>query len=102
MIVVASRQHRIAALSQYQTFLNKAKSESVRARKHLEKKILDNTDDMEIDEENNKEKPKWDEIEGSIAFGGQWIVAIYDLGESISDSYCSPAQKTIYCFCARI
>ncbi|KAG9311944.1 hypothetical protein JVU11DRAFT_8205 [Chiua virens] len=78
-IIVASGQHRIAALEQYHTFLGKAKKESVRGMKALEKTKLTDVDDMEIDEENKIAKPKRDEIDGSIAFGGEWIVIIYDL-----------------------
>ena len=81
IIYVASGQHRIAALEQYQVFLKKAKQESLKGLRSLEKKPIADVDDMEIDEENRIAKPQRDEIEGSIAFGGEWIVAIYDLGE---------------------
>ena len=82
VIYVASGQHRIAALEQYQNFLEKLKSESVKARERLEKRAVGEVDDMEIEVENEIEKPKRDEIDGSLAFKGQWLVAIYDLGES--------------------
>ena len=81
IIYVASGQHRIAALEQYQAFLKKAKQESLKGLRSLEKKPIADVDDMEIEEENRIAKPRCDEIEGSIAFGGEWIVAIYDLGE---------------------
>jgi len=81
IIYVASGQHRIVALSQYQTYLEKVKSESMKYRKRLEKKSLDDIDDMEIDQENQVDKPMRDAIDGSLAFKGQWIVAIYDYSE---------------------
>ena len=52
----------------------------------LEKKIVDSVDQIEIDKENTIEKLKRDEIEGSIAFGSEWMVLVYDFGELIYPS----------------
>lgn len=52
VIYVASGQHHIAALEQYQTILSKAKQESLKGLWSLEKKQVVNVDEMEIDEEN--------------------------------------------------
>ena len=71
VLYVASGQHRIEALSTYQTYLMKQ-------RRHLEKKKVDEVNEMEIEEENTIEKPRCDEITGSLAFHGQWMVTIYD------------------------
>ena len=81
VIYVVSSQHHIAVLEQYQNFLEKLKLESVKARVRLEKHAVGDVDDMEIEVENEIEKLKHDEIDGSLAFKGQWLVAIYDLGE---------------------
>ena len=83
VIFVASGQHRIAALERYQAFLGKTKNDSMKSLRALEKKMVDSVDQMEIDEENTIEKPKRDEIEGSIAFGGEWMVVVYDFSELI-------------------
>ena len=45
--------------------------------------MVHSVDQMEIDEENTIEKPKRDEIEGSIAFSSEWMVVVYDFGELI-------------------
>lgn len=81
VVYVASGQHRIMALDNFQMYLLKIKAESVKTRQRLEKQLLDDVDQMDIDEENKREKPKRDQIDGSLAFKGQWMVAIYDYGE---------------------
>ena len=92
VIYVASGQHRIAALAQYQEFLEKIRAESLKTRQRLEKLSLDDVDKMEIDDENKIEKPKRDIIDGSLALKGQWMVSIYNYGKH--------GFQQVLCLCA--
>jgi len=43
-------------------------------------------DSINIEQENCVDKLKRDELQGTLAFGGRWIIAIYDLDEHMIKS----------------
>lgn len=53
-------------------------------------------DPLDIEEENDVEKPKHDKIDRSLAFKGQWMVSVYDLGEfCVSQNLCTQRTSTV-------
>ncbi|KAF9231039.1 hypothetical protein BU15DRAFT_82890 [Melanogaster broomeanus] len=74
----AGGQHRVEALEGWVTRL---KVESAALKKEtaaLSEANMETMDDGEIEEHNKVRKPKKDALESYLAYGGQWMVILYD------------------------
>lgn len=80
----ASGQHCVEAVSMWYGLQEKQLVDLLQAKKRLEGRQLEQPDLVEISVENKQNKPKEDNLEANLAFGGQWLVILYDAGKSIS------------------
>ncbi|KAG6369867.1 hypothetical protein JVT61DRAFT_13428 [Boletus reticuloceps] len=78
MLVAGGGQHRLHAVEEWTKILEKQHTELVKVRAHLGKQDSENVPTMDIEEENQKYKPKRVAIEETLSFGGQWMAILYD------------------------
>lgn len=79
-----SGQHRARAMHVWHSLQEKQLSELLQARKRLEAQDFELTDPVEIAQENKENRPKVDDLEATLAFGGQWLVILYSAGKSLA------------------
>lgn len=74
----ASGQHRVEAINVWYGLRRKQLADLLQAQQ------LEQTDPTEINAGNKENGPKEDDLEATLAFGGEWLAVLYDAGKCIS------------------
>ncbi|KAF8123156.1 hypothetical protein EV363DRAFT_1102171, partial [Boletus edulis] len=77
-LAAAGGQHRLRALEEWTKILQKRHTELTKQRQIIEQKDSEMVTATEIEQENQQRKPKRDALQQTLAFGGQWLVVLYD------------------------
>lgn len=77
-LMPAGGKHRLEAVKSWVLHLKKEYENLKKQRLVLEAQLPDDTNTMQIDEENDSIKPRRDALAETLALKGQWMVILYD------------------------